>query len=857
MKKVFFVFCLISTIVFAQQKKTLKEILNNLSNTYKIAFSYNENAILNFQTIKYNTDESLVNTLTQLSLQTQLVFKKIDDQNYIIRKPSKIRISICGKVFSDKNKQILPFVNVSFQNKNSYTNQEGFFKFEEVLKDGYITISALGYQTKKILINTIDKDCENIFLEESVNRLSEIIITDYLTRGLSKKKDGSIVLNPKNMGILPGVIEPDILQTLQLIPGVQSPDETASGIHVRGGTPDQNLIVFDGIKMYNSAHFFGLISAFNPYITSDVKLYRSGTHAKYGNNVGGVLDISTDKNISNKFSGGFGTTFTHSDFFIKTPLFDKKVGLVFSARRSITDVINSITYQKYLEAVFQNNKISDGLDDDNLKIVNAKNDFFYEDYHAKILIQPNNKNKLSFSYLYNVNDLVFTGETSRNRNPRFFRDDLITKSSGVGIDWVYGDLKTGLSKITAYSTSFDKLYNGSITVNNDALNGASYRENNVLENSIEYLYEKWTSKANKWQLGYQFNNFDVFYDYTRDIIDPNRVDITSLPIEGKTYNHALFAEYQVKNKKWLANLGIRWQFFKNLDKSYLEPRLNITYKANRFFNLKASTELKHQSISQVQDFRDDSLRGLFNRFWTISDQNKYPILKSFQNSLGLNFQKKGWTVDAEIYHKFIDGILFLFDENVRARRNFSGTNTVNGFDLLLKKQWRNYSMWISYSLSKSKYQFTGFNDDKKFDGSFDVPHHLIWSHNYQYKNFETSLAWKFHSGTPYTLKTAAPGRNSNRLRVTFDDLNNKRLPNYQRVDFSASYKFDIASAKNIKGKIGLSLQNVLNKKSVLFRDYQIETVSNRRTNNRNVQTLVQTDRYSMGFVPNMVFRVSF
>ena len=701
MNRIIVVFCLFTSIVFSQQKASLKIIINQLSTQYKIAFSYNENAILYFNNVQFNNTDPLQKMLNSLSLQTHLVFEKIDTQNYIIREPSEEIVSICGKVYSQKDKNKLPFATVYFEDKSLYTNDQGEFVIDKVLKEGFITIISLGYETKNILVADFNKECNNVYLKEKVNNLSEIIITNYLTKGFSKKRDGSIVLNPKKIGTLAGVIEPDILQTLQLIPGVQSPDETASGIHIRGGTPDQNLVIFDEIKMYHFSHFFGLISAFNPYITNDVKLYRSGTHAKYGNNVGGVLDIHTDQDIPQKLTAGIGSTFTHADFYIKTPLLSDRVGLILSARRSITDIVNSITYKKYSETVFQNNKISDGLDTENSSIINANNDFFYEDYYAKAVVKPNEKNKFTISCFFNLNDLTFTGNTPNYS--RVFNDNLVTNSNGFGINWEHGSLKNGFHKLLFYNTNFEKTYDGITTSNKSDATEIDDKKNTVVENSVAYQFEKNTSETSKWQFGYQFNNFDVYYDYTRDFINVNLKDILSDPIEGKTYNHSLFSEYQKKKGNWLMNLGARWQFFKNMDQSYLEPRLSLSYKVDRFLNLRASSELKHQSISQVQDFRESSLGDLFNKFWTISNQTTSPVLKSFQNGLGVSFQKKGWTIDVEPYYKYIDGVLFLFDENVRQKKNFSGTNTVYGIDVLLKKKWRNYNTWVSYSLSKSKW----------------------------------------------------------------------------------------------------------------------------------------------------------
>ncbi|ANW97233.1 hypothetical protein AXE80_13445 [Wenyingzhuangia fucanilytica] len=857
MKKFLLIFYLFTVAVFSQENRSLKQVLNQLSKTYNIDFSYNENQVRQFNHIQFDSETDLKATLISLSLQTQLIFEKIDDENYIIRNKNNKTKNICGVVFSEKTKETLAFVNVYFDDKTVVTNQLGKFEIKDVLEDDIIVIKGVGYHTLKILVKDFNSDCKNIFLTEEVHQLSEVVITDYLTTGFNKKNDGSIVINPKKTGILPGVIEPDVLQSLQLIPGVQSPDETASGIHIRGSTPDQNLVVFDGMKMYHFSHYFGLISAFNPYITNNIKLYRSGTHAKYGNNVGGVLDISTDDYTPNKLSAGFGSTLTHADFFIKAPLFNNKVGFVFSARRSFTDVANTITNQQYAKVAFQNSKISDGLDQENLRITNAENDFFYQDYHSKIIVAPNSKNKLSFSYLYNLNDLTFKGENLRTQ--QILSDDIVIENKGFHVDWELGEIEKGVHTIAFSKTDFSKIYDGSRLINR--ANGSQEnvlfdKDNTVQETSAEYSFVKQTKNNNNWEFGAQFSHSKLAYDFKRDT--SIQEDAIEDNISGKANNYALFSEYQINtNNHWIINLGLRWQHFSSVAKSFIEPRFNINYKTNKYLNFKFSTELKHQSISQVIDFRNDGLGGLFDRFWALANKNDFPVLKSFQTSIGADYQKNGWTLDVELYNKNIDGILFLFDQKTRAQKYFSGSNKINGLDLLIKKDWNNYNTWVSYTLSKSIYHFENLNNNNDFNGSFDTPHSLIWSHNYNIKKLELSLGWRFRSGIPYTVKTAELN-NNNKLRIVFNELNSERLPNYKRLDFSAGYKFYFDANKKIKGQLGLTLQNILGKRNILSRDYEIETIITGQGPNRTEkEVLVETDKISLGFVPNLLFRLNF
>ncbi|MEJ2113297.1 MAG: TonB-dependent receptor plug domain-containing protein [Flavobacteriaceae bacterium] len=149
-----------------------------------------------------------------------------------------------------------------------------------------------------------------------IEELPEIFITNYLTTGITKTNNGSINIKPESFGILPGLIEPDILQTVQALPGILSVDETVSNINVRGGTHDQNLILLDGIKMYQSGHFFGLISAYSPYLTKEVNIYKNGTSAQYGDGVSSTIGMQLSNAIDGNFNAGLGFNLINVDLQI-------------------------------------------------------------------------------------------------------------------------------------------------------------------------------------------------------------------------------------------------------------------------------------------------------------------------------------------------------------------------------------------------------------------------------------------------------------------------------------------------------------------------------------------------------------
>ena len=182
------------------------------------------------------------------------------------------------------------------------------------------------------------------------------VIANFISQGIEKNAEGVYTIDAEILEILPGLTDPDVLHTIQYLPGIISIDETVSDINVRGGTNDQNLVLWNGIRMYQSGHFFGLISAFNPYITNRVSLTKNGSSSFLGDAVSSTLSIETDRQVKQKVSGSAGINMINADANVNIPLF-KKSTLQISARRSIADLIETPTYKSYFDRVFRNTEV--------------------------------------------------------------------------------------------------------------------------------------------------------------------------------------------------------------------------------------------------------------------------------------------------------------------------------------------------------------------------------------------------------------------------------------------------------------------------------------------------------------------
>lgn len=766
-----------------------------------------------------------------------LLFKNTPLNDVIVKLETKFDIKLSF------NSELITNQTITFNSVDA-TLEEAIIAIEEQTNVEFEKVTERYY---------IIKQQAKLDLSKTQN-LDEVIISEYLTSGINKKGDGSIKLSPSSLGILPGLTEPDVLQSLQLLPGVQSPTETASGLYVRGGTPDQNLILWDGIKMYHSGHFFGMISAFNPYITKDIKLYSSGTRAKYGSRISSVIDIISSNNIPETIKGGGGFNLTHADLYLKMPL-SEKVAIIASARRSFSDAVESITFKNISKKVFQNTRIQRGnkiYGEDDIRTINDL--FYFSDVTLKTIIKPSEKDEISFSNLFTTNKLDNSFDIEGIS--LFVNDKLDIKNRGSSVLWNHNSSDKFMYSLQAYASNFELDYSGR-NIAEGAFKDESIRQNTVEDLGLSFNTNWQISKANSLGLGYQLSSQKIGYLFKIEYQNEGE-EIQFYDFEDKTQNntHSVFADYQYKNgNKFHLDAGLRVNYISAFKRFYYEPRIHLQTRLAPHLKFNFSVEKLHQSVSQIVEFIDEDFK-LGNQTWVLADGDNIPVLESFQLTSGLGFSNNGWTIDVDGYLKKIKGLSSLtrgFD-NANNFSFLSGESDVLGLDVLIKKKINNYRTWLSYSLINNKFTFDGINQGNQFPGNFDITHQVSWSHSYVWNNFNFSLGWNLRTGTPYTKALGLIEDEDGNASINYSKINGDRLPSYNRLDFSTTYKFNFSERKKWKGKIGLSVLNITNKKNLLGKSYRVTSIFN----GENIEnTLQERNRFSLGITPNIVFRVAF
>jgi len=858
-------FLFIIAVSFSQnqaKKITLKMLLTSIESQYNVKFSYNSNLIKGVTCLPLEHEKTLKDKLETLRKQTFLNFNQIDARYIVITKKEITKNhTITGVLINRKNKEVAAFSSIQIKGtlRGTTADENGKFSLHSVSSNQEIEVKSIGFISIIIPAYSFFNQPNLIIeLDEENIALDEVLISDYITQGISKKQNGSIEVAPEKLGILPGLIEPDVLLSLQLLPGIQSSSETASGLQIRGSSPDQNLVLFDGIKMFQSGHFFGLISSFNPYVTKKISLFRNGTSPKFGDRIGGVLDISSGDDVPD-FEAGFGINLTHADGYIKTPLFKNKAGLVFSVRRSITDWIETITYKNFSKTVFQNTRILDELLDEKNKSSNINNDFYFQDYNFKFVVDVSDKSKVSISNLYNKNQLNLSSENQRFREK--VEDNITYKNTGTRFLWNHKATSKLSQNIDFHTSEYNFDYDGKrIQTRNNASDNTTREfeiKNHVNDKGINYDFAYNLNKNFQFGGGYQFSKTKVLYVYSTNFTTPNNL-LLSTENSSNTTN-ALFSELKYSDSNSYVSLGLRANNFSSGKEWFFEPRLFASTKFSNYFTLKISGEIKNQAVSQIIEYRNNGI-GLENNIWAVAN-NEIPILNSKQVAVGFLYQKNGWNLDVDFYQKKVKGVTLMTDDIANSTQTskvpfyISGESDITGVDVLLKKRFGKYRSWVSYSYSKITQRFKELNNGNEFKGINGIPHSLTWSHTYKLNQLEFSLGWKIRSGIPYTDANTTHIDTNGNLRVTYEAVNEKRLPNYQKIDFSSTYRFHFSKNNNVEGKIGLSLLNVLNTQNILDRTYELKFVNSQ--NNVEEQKLVKVDRLSLGFTPNVVFRLTF
>lgn len=813
--------------LFAQEKTNIKFVLEELEDRYQVKFTYADDVIEQVLVTPPNILSSIDDYLQHLEEQTLLRFSKTTPPFIAIQQRTDL-IKLCGFVKDYTND--LPLQGATIQGKNQavITDHNGYFELTRKPEEEQpMQIDFLGYESVTFLLNFEEKSgCNTFYLNPKAEVLEEIFLQNYLTKGIEKSIDGSFLMDFSDFGILPGQIESDVLQTIQALPGIQSADETVSNINIRGGTHDQNLISWDGIKMYQSGHFFGLISIFNPNITDHAILIKNGTHAQHGDGVSGSILMGSKQKITKDLTLSAGSNLINADVFADIPL-GQNSSLQVSGRKSLSQFVETTpTYSKYYKRIAQDTELES---DQQSRTSDVAFDFY--DTNLRWNYNISDKDRIRANFLIIANELIF-----KENATTISRRSSINQNSIAGGVWYQRKWNHTLTtEVQVYETDYTLR-----SINSNLLQRQRFLQKNIVsETGMKISGTNAFSKRIKLTSGYDF--IETGITNLNDIDDPLFREKRRRVLR----NHAVYSQvgYTSSNGKTLVNLGARYSYIPKLSFHRVEPRLSVNHKISRQLTLEVLGEFKHQSTSQIINFQNDFL-GIEKKRWILSDGNEIPVIKSKQVSIGLHYDYKGWLVSGEGYYKEVADITSRSQgfQNQYEGMLAIGEYAVNGFDFLINKRFNKWSSWMSYSLAKNDYNFEMF-EIAAFPNIVDVRHAVTLGTSYDFNALKISGGINYNSGLPTTaLESDTLDQNNT---IDFSSPNDKRLSNYLRLDLSARY--DLQLSKRTKLHAGLALINLTNTQNEINRYYELNTD----------QKPTSTTKFALGFTPNAVVRIIF
>lgn len=693
-------------------------------------------------------------------------------------------------------------------------------------------------QTSQLEFQILDKrfiaiNKRTVFDNFLMQNLDEVVLNNYLTTGISKNNLGSFNLKPEQFGILPGLIEPDVLLIAQALPGINSTDETVSNLNVRGGTNDQNLLLFDGMKMYQSGHFFGLISAFNPYLTKNVNIIKNGSSATYGDGVSSILSMETAKEISTEKKIGVGVNLLYADVFAEIPL-NNHIEFQIAARRSVTDLITTPTFDNYFDRVFQDSDLS--RTNDAMQTLVQDENFYFYDVNAKLLIKPSSKDMVNISFVNFFNKVDYNETATVNNTNEALNSQLnqqtVAGSLTFNRKWsekIDTEVQLYITEYTLDATNFD-------IPNNQRL----IQENEVLDGAIKLNLHYKPFKNLSLNTGYQF--YEVGISNLEDVNNP----IFRSLIKEVIRTHATYTEatFKSNNGHSVLRAGGRLNILQKFNTYLVEPRLSFSQRFANYFKFELLGEFKSQTTTQIIDLQNDFL-GVEKRRWILSNNSTVPIVKSKQASAGITFKKNKLFVSAEGFYKEVEGITArsqAFQNQFQFVTDIGGY-TIKGAELLLNYQFSNFSSWLSYTYNDNEYTFDVLNNGNPFKNNFAIEHYVNFGLNYTYKNLKIASGINWHSGLPITNPIV--GNELNGTTINFEAPNSSTTSDYLRIDASVNY--DLWLSSKTKLQVGASVWNVSNQRNVINTYYTLD----------NANQLVKVENLSLGITPNVMARVQF
>lgn len=801
---------------------SLIEVLNLLESKANCSFAYDPDQLRNVQTGPFHFSKTpLRSILEKVLFGTKLDFKLIGS-DIVIAPAAKPKIwTIRGHIRDHASGEeligatiYLPELGVGIN-----TNQYGFYAISVPEGNYQIQISNTGYQTKEEntrLEGNVELEIE---LRQKTNRLEEVEIRQ------SAIAPNPILLNEQNFGVkqLNNTTyyagETDVVKRLQMQNGIKSMSEGSSGLFVRGGNTDQNLVMLDEAIVYNPSHLYGLVSVFNPDVVNNVQIYRDYMPANFGGRLSSVVVNRMAEGNNKEYHLSGGLSLMSARLAAEGPIVKEKGSFIVAFRRSLLDVFHNrfklfSPYSVYYDI---NAKANYKLD--------KNNSVFYSVYAGQDNLVSEN------SYTNNWGNLTSTLRWNHIFNSRIFQN----------ISLIYSD------------------YRNLLDLNADTLSQKTQWNTGVRDFTLKADYTYYHSPVNQIKFGVS----GIYHLFNPGEIRKSPNDEFNIPRDKSLEAAIYYAQQITLNKSFELSYGLRLGLFKNSQernnvfdpqgnrlnlnevKVFInpEPRINLSYLPGAKDRIFFTYNRNYQYLQLIQN---STLAFSSLEPW-IPASKKIKPQHSDYFSLGYRYSPTNYVLSLSAYYKYLDHQLDLIDhaqiiKNPEVRSQLrAGKSNAYGLELELTKTEGKFTGTIAYSYSRVFRKIADINYGNRFIANYDIPHELKITARYDLtRQWSLQGFFTYSTGRPLTLPVGYYQHDGLNVPI-FEDRNTSRFPDFSRLDLSAQYQFRtrVFGKRKVLSTISVGTYNLYNRKNPLY--YHL--------NSSSFETKKSSIEYGLGFYP--------
>ncbi len=833
----------------------LREAIAKISAKSGVPFSYNPRKIPVEKKITYSAnDKPMAKVLDDITALCDLKFLQVENQ--LILQPEKktqkpreeIPITLSGYVKDQQSGEALIGATVYVDSLKIGTTTNGFGFYSLTMPKGThrIVYSFIGFRPSQRTITLNGSLRTDLAMEEQAPLLQEVVITSRMYDIVGDIQVSKMNIRPTAVEQRPAYLgEMDVLKSLESVPGVKMHSDGSNFYSVRGGNRDQNLVIIDDAPIYNPSHLLGVFSTIIPDAVNDITLFKGDMPASYGGRLSSILDVRTKKGNDQHVSGwgNFG-------------LISTKVGIEGPFKKGASSYLVSARISR-LKWIMQRL-------DSNIK------DFSFGDLTAKVNVKLNASNRM-FGSFYTGGDNYFNANSGISWNNsaltlrwnHIFSDRIFLNTTLAGSNYDYF-LYTDVANDTKWNSHISNItfktdFSYFITSESELTFGTALNEYGFNPGNLQ-------SKAALPELPYlSVRNSSELVLYGNHEVKLNDqlglsygLRLSSWANHGDAFEYTLNSNHEVVDTLYFPT----GQPYKRYTR--LEPRLSLNYELDRDASLKLSYARNVQNIHLISN----SVSPFTSlEVWLPSSINIKPQLAN-QISLGYfrNVYQRSVTLSGELYYKKLYNQIdytahaeTLLNPALEKELRF-GMGTAYGFELITRKDEGRWRGWAGYSYSRSKRKFNDINSGLTFNSFYDRPHQVNLMISYDLtRRWNVGMNWIYSTGAPYSAPISFYQFNGEEIPV-YGQKNNARLPDYHRMDLSATYQLNKNAEKKYKHELAFSVFNVYGRKNILFVNFnKTETSEGKYGIPANLldQQRLTTQYYLFNFTPSIAYRFKF